>query len=52
MYINTENKSDKIFAYQGLGDVWNQGGGSSRAARQGMFFVPSADSPFETSAPP
>ena len=38
MYVSTENKSDKIFAYQGLGDVWNQD--NSRAARQGMFFVP------------
>ena len=38
MYISTDEKSDKLFAYQGLGDVWNQD--NSRAARQGMFFVP------------
>ena len=40
MFVNTNNSSDKLFAYQGIGDTYTGGSGNSPAARQGMFFVP------------
>ena len=40
MYVSTNNKDDKIFAYQGLGDVYQGFGGQYPAANQGMVFVP------------
>jgi hypothetical protein len=40
MFVNTDNSSDKLFAYQGIGDTYTGGTGNSPAARQGMFFVP------------
>ena len=38
MYISTNDQSKKLFAYQSLGRVYTSG--QSRAANQGMFFVP------------
>ena len=38
MYVSTDNKDDKLFAYQGLGDVY--GVAQYPAANQGMVFVP------------
>ena len=41
MYINTKDPTQKLFAYQSLGRIWTQSQGNrSRAANQGMFFVP------------
>ena len=41
MYINTLNPSNKLFAYQSLGRIWADSQfQNSRAANQGMFFVP------------
>jgi hypothetical protein len=43
MYVSTNNKDDKLFAYQGLGDVYqgaNGNGSQYFAANQGMVFVP------------
>jgi len=40
MYISTNNKDDKLFAFQGLGDVYQGFNGQYPAANQGMVFVP------------
>ena len=43
MYVSTNNIDDKLFAYQGLGDVYrgpNGNGSQYFAANQGMVFVP------------
>ena len=41
MYINTKDPSHKLFAYQSLGRIWTESQfQNSRAANQGMFFVP------------
>ena len=38
--VSTNNKDDKLFAYQGLGDVYTGFNGAYPAANQGMVFVP------------
>jgi len=40
MYVNTVNEDHKLFAYQGIGSVYESNNNNSRAATQGMFFVP------------
>ncbi|MEC7877001.1 MAG: IgGFc-binding protein, partial [Bacteroidota bacterium] len=41
MYISTKDPSHKLFAYQSLGRIWTESQfQNSRAANQGMFFVP------------
>ena len=40
LYVSTDNKNDKLFAYQGLGDVYTGFNGAYPAANQGMVFVP------------
>ena len=40
LYVNTNNKDNKLFAYQGLGDVYTGFSGQYPAANQGMVFVP------------
>ena len=38
MYVSTANLDDKLFAFQGLGSVYDSA--NAAAANQGMFFVP------------
>ena len=40
MYVSTDNKDDKLFAYQGMGDIYEGFSGRYPAANQGMVFVP------------
>ena len=40
MCIRDSNKDDKLFAYQGMGDVYQGFSGQYPAANQGMVFVP------------
>ena len=37
LYVSTNNKDDKLFAYQGLGDVYTGFNGAYPAANQGWF---------------
>ena len=40
MYVNTDNSEDKLFAFQGMGDIYQGFNGAYPAANQGMVFVP------------
>ena len=40
MYVSTDNKDNKLFAYQGMGDIYTGFNGAYPAANQGMVFVP------------